>query len=43
MNQQNVFLDLGSGVGNCVIQAALEYQCKYSASCEIMKKANELT
>ena len=43
MNESSVFLDLGSGVGNCVIQAALEYQCKFSAGCEIMKEASELT
>ena len=43
LNQSSIFLDLGSGVGNCVIQAALEYQCKLSAGCEIMKEASDLT
>ncbi|KAK5961238.1 histone methyltransferase DOT1 PWA37_001769 [Arxiozyma heterogenica] len=43
LNQSSIFLDLGSGVGNCVIQAALEYQCKLSAGCEIMKEASDMT
>lgn len=43
LNQSSIFLDLGSGVGNCVIQASLEYNCKLSAGCEIMKEASDLT
>ncbi|CAL9735671.1 histone-lysine N-methyltransferase, H3 lysine-79 specific [Monosporozyma servazzii] len=43
LNQSSTFLDLGSGVGNCVIQASLEYNCKLSAGCEIMKEASDLT
>lgn len=37
------FMDLGSGVGNCVVQAALEYGCKLSFGCEIMSNASQLT
>lgn len=37
------FMDLGSGVGNCVIQASLEYGLKKSFGCEIMPDASELT
>lgn len=43
LNKSSVFLDLGSGVGNCVIQAAIEYGCKFSAGCEIMPEASNLT
>lgn len=38
---KSVFIDLGSGVGNCVLQAALEIGCE-SWGCEIMKTASEL-
>jgi [histone H3]-lysine79 N-trimethyltransferase len=38
---KSVFVDLGSGVGNCVLQAALEVGCE-SWGCEIMKTASEL-
>lgn len=41
LNEKSVFMDLGSGVGNCVIQAALEFGCE-SYGCEIMKNASEL-
>ncbi|ANB11946.1 histone methyltransferase DOT1 [Sugiyamaella lignohabitans] len=37
----SVFIDLGSGVGNCVLQAALEIGCE-SWGCEMMKTASEL-
>lgn len=37
----NIFLDLGSGVGNCVIQASLEFKCD-SYGIEIMKGPLEL-
>lgn len=43
MNSESVFMDLGSGVGNCVVQAALEYGCKLSFGCEIMPNASALT
>ena len=43
MKPNQVFMDLGSGVGNCVIQAALEHGCKISLGCEIMPMASELT
>ncbi|CCK69418.1 histone methyltransferase DOT1 KNAG_0C03070 [Huiozyma naganishii CBS 8797] len=43
LNTNSVFLDLGSGVGNCVIQAALEHGCRTSAGCEIMEDASTLT
>lgn len=39
----DVFLDLGSGVGNCVLQSALEFGCKLSFGCEIMDSASKLT
>lgn len=42
MNKGTIFMDLGSGVGNCVLQAALEYKCKLSFGCEIMDDASEL-
>ncbi|SJM87117.1 related to Histone-lysine N-methyltransferase, H3 lysine-79 specific [Zygosaccharomyces bailii] len=38
-----IFMDLGSGVGNCVIQAALECGCSLSFGCEIMSNASDLT
>lgn len=37
------FMDLGSGVGNCVVQAALECGCALSFGCEIMSNASDLT
>ncbi|CCH60651.1 hypothetical protein TBLA_0D01440 [Henningerozyma blattae CBS 6284] len=43
LNSNSIFIDLGSGVGNCVVQAALEYGCKLSFGCEIMKNASTLT
>lgn len=43
LNKDSIFIDLGSGVGNCVIQASLEFGCKLSAGCEIMNNASELT
>ncbi|QLL30760.1 hypothetical protein HG536_0A05750 [Torulaspora globosa] len=43
LNSNSVFMDLGSGVGNCVVQAALEYGCKLSFGCEIMSNASALT
>ncbi|KAL9640415.1 MAG: hypothetical protein Q9164_000297 [Protoblastenia rupestris] len=36
-----VFVDLGSGVGNCVLQAALEVGCE-SWGCEMMERACDL-
>lgn len=36
LKSDQVFLDLGSGVGNCVLQASLETGCE-SWGCEIMK------
>lgn len=39
MTSKSVFLDLGSGVGNCVLQAALEVGCE-SWGCEMMKAAS---
>ena len=41
MSSADVFVDLGSGVGNCVLQAALEIGCE-SWGCEIMAKASQL-
>ena len=38
-----LFMDLGSGVGNCVIQAGLEFGCNLSLGCEIMPDASNLT
>lgn len=43
LDSGDVFMDLGSGVGNCVIQAGLEYGCKLSLGCEIMPAASDLT
>ncbi|CCH61357.1 hypothetical protein TBLA_0E03030 [Henningerozyma blattae CBS 6284] len=42
MKQEHVFMDLGCGVGNCTIQASLEYGCKLSFGCEIMKNASDI-
>ncbi|ODV96742.1 hypothetical protein PACTADRAFT_38896 [Pachysolen tannophilus NRRL Y-2460] len=42
LNHKHTFIDLGSGVGNCVIQAALEYGCE-SYGCEIMEHASQLS
>ncbi|KAK9353111.1 histone methylation DOT1 [Lipomyces doorenjongii] len=41
LSSHQVFFDLGSGVGNCVLQAALETGCE-SYGCEIMENAAEL-
>lgn len=41
MKSDQVFVDLGSGVGNCVLQAALEVGCE-SWGCESMDNACEL-
>ncbi|KAK9465647.1 histone methylation protein DOT1-domain-containing protein [Lipomyces arxii] len=41
MTSGQIFTDLGSGVGNCVFQAALEIGCE-SYGCEMMDKAAEL-
>ncbi|KAK9455194.1 histone methylation protein DOT1-domain-containing protein [Dipodascopsis uninucleata] len=41
MDCSSVFVDLGSGVGNCVLQAALELGCE-SYGCEMMPRAHEL-
>ena len=38
MKSDQIFIDLGSGVGNCVLQAALEVGCE-SWGCEMMEKA----
>ncbi|EDO17669.1 hypothetical protein Kpol_1004p44 [Vanderwaltozyma polyspora DSM 70294] len=43
LKEGDVFMDLGSGVGNCVVQAALEYGCGLSFGCEIMENASDLT
>ncbi|KAL6950045.1 hypothetical protein ACO0QE_000715 [Hanseniaspora vineae] len=43
MSNESVFMDLGSGVGNCVLQAALEYNCKLSYGIEIMEEPSKLT
>ncbi|CUS23458.1 LAQU0S10e00826g1_1 [Lachancea quebecensis] len=39
----DIFMDLGSGVGNCVLQAALEFGCSLSFGCELMPNASDLT
>lgn len=36
LKSDQIFVDLGSGVGNCVLQAALEIGCE-SWGCEVMK------
>lgn len=41
LSSSSVFVDLGSGVGNCTLQAALEIGCE-SWGCEVMKIASEL-
>ncbi|CCH40828.1 Histone-lysine N-methyltransferase [Wickerhamomyces ciferrii] len=41
LSSKSTFIDLGSGVGNVTIQAALEYGCE-SYGCEIMDNASEL-
>lgn len=41
LTSKSVFIDLGSGVGNCTLQAALEIGCE-SWGCEVMKTASEL-
>jgi H3 lysine-79-specific histone-lysine N-methyltransferase len=41
MTSQQVFVDLGSGVGNVVLQAALEIGCE-SWGCEMMENACDL-
>ncbi|KAK9321430.1 histone methylation DOT1 [Lipomyces orientalis] len=41
LSSDQVFVDLGSGVGNCVLQAALEIGCE-SYGCEMMEIAAEL-
>ncbi|KAG7901677.1 hypothetical protein KL907_004347 [Ogataea polymorpha] len=41
LSHTKVFIDLGSGVGNCTIQAALEYGCE-SYGVEIMDHASRL-
>lgn len=38
MKSDQIFVDLGSGVGNCVLQAALEVGCE-SWGCEMMENA----
>ncbi|CAR28074.1 hypothetical protein ZYGR_0N05630 [Zygosaccharomyces rouxii] len=43
LNPNQLFMDLGSGVGNCVVQAALECGCGLSFGCEIMPNASDLT
>jgi H3 lysine-79-specific histone-lysine N-methyltransferase len=41
LKSNQVFVDLGSGVGNCVLQAALEIGCE-SWGCEMMDNPNTL-
>lgn len=41
LKSDDVFVDLGSGVGNVVLQSALEIGCE-SWGCEIMQNASEL-
>lgn len=41
LNEKSCFIDLGSGVGNVTIQAALEYGCE-SYGCEIMENCSKL-
>ncbi len=41
INSEQIFVDLGSGVGNVVLQAALEVGCQ-SWGCEMMKNAYTL-
>lgn len=42
LGPNQIFMDLGSGVGNCVVQAALECGCGLSFGCEIMANASDL-
>lgn len=42
LDHTKTFIDLGSGVGNCVLQAALEYGSE-SYGCEIMSNASKLS
>ncbi|CAI8510690.1 unnamed protein product [Pichia kudriavzevii] len=41
LNSRSCFIDLGSGVGNCVIQASLEFGCE-SYGVEIVEHASRL-
>lgn len=41
LQPSSVFVDLGSGVGNCTLQAALEVGCE-SWGCEVMTNASSL-
>lgn len=41
LSSKSTFIDLGSGVGNVTIQAALEYGCE-SYGCEVMENASDL-
>lgn len=41
LKSDQIFVDLGSGVGNCVLQAALEIGCE-SWGCEMMENPNTL-
>lgn len=41
LKSDQIFVDLGSGVGNCVLQAALEIGCQ-SWGCEVMKNPAKL-
>ena len=41
LKSNHVFVDLGSGVGNCVLQAALETGCE-AIGCEIMENPSTL-
>lgn len=41
INSDQIFVDLGSGVGNCVLQAALEIGCE-SWGCEMMDNACDM-
>ncbi|KAG5365519.1 Histone-lysine N-methyltransferase, H3 lysine-79 specific [Yarrowia sp. C11] len=41
LQPDSVFVDLGSGVGNCTLQAALEVGCE-SWGCEVMTNASSL-
>ncbi|KAJ4512336.1 Nucleosomal histone H3-Lys79 methylase [Exophiala dermatitidis] len=41
LKSDQVFIDMGSGVGNCVLQAALETGCE-SWGCEVMDNPNTL-
>ncbi|SCV05661.1 LANO_0H12398g1_1 [Lachancea nothofagi CBS 11611] len=43
LGTDHIFMDLGSGVGNCVFQAALEFGCQLSFGCELMPHASTLT